>query len=258
MDWCRIGRTTCQELPDCKEDAYIASTRTASSRRRWSNWHWETEDAIRVRISEFCTVARSITDKSLAKKRRGKPFSVFYWFYWRRNSLPSGFPRSFTRNPVHPSLHDNVVIPNDFFKYINHVGCYINLHSIIDSGSIAGGRNSSREGQTVFFTAVDPMAMRRHEQTEFDLTKPRFAQRKGLKFFQTRSCATILCDTLTSISIERVVSTKTQEVLHTKTYRSPPFKDNWQKDWKTDAAAAPNPSNWNEETNWQIRAKPLP
>ena len=83
------------------------------------------------------------------------------------------FELSFRKNPVDPFLQDNVLIPNDLFKYINHVGCYINLHSIIDSGTIAGGRNSSREGETVFFTAVDPMAMRHHEQKEFDLTKPR-------------------------------------------------------------------------------------
>ena len=33
------------------------------------------------------------------------------------------------RNLLDPSLHDNVVIPNDFFEYIYHIGCAINLHS---------------------------------------------------------------------------------------------------------------------------------
>ena len=37
-----------------------------------------------------------------------------------------------------PSLQDNVLIPDDFFKYIYHVGCVINLHSIINSGLIPG------------------------------------------------------------------------------------------------------------------------
>ena len=78
-------------------------------------------------------------------------------------------------NPVDPSLQDNVLIPNDFFKYICHVGCIINMHYIIASGLRAGGRNAIRKRQTVFFTAVDPMAMRRHEHNEFDLTKPRLA-----------------------------------------------------------------------------------
>ena len=38
------------------------------------------------------------------------------------------------RNLIDPSLQDNVLIPNDFFKYIYHVGCAINLHSIINQG----------------------------------------------------------------------------------------------------------------------------
>ena len=44
------------------------------------------------------------------------------------------------RNLVDPSLRDNFVIPDGFFKYIYHVGCAINLHSIISSGLILGGQ----------------------------------------------------------------------------------------------------------------------
>ena len=40
------------------------------------------------------------------------------------------------RNLIDPSFHDIVLIPDDFFKYIYHVGCAINLHSIINSGLI--------------------------------------------------------------------------------------------------------------------------
>ena len=35
---------------------------------------------------------------------------------------------------IDPTLQDNVIIPDGFFKYISHVGCAINLHSIINSG----------------------------------------------------------------------------------------------------------------------------
>ena len=35
-----------------------------------------------------------------------------------------------------------------------HIGCAVSLHSITNSGLIPGGQNSSRERQTVFFTAV--------------------------------------------------------------------------------------------------------
>ena len=44
------------------------------------------------------------------------------------------------RNLIDPTLQDNVVIPDCFFKYIYHVGCAINLHSIINSGLIPGGQ----------------------------------------------------------------------------------------------------------------------
>ena len=54
------------------------------------------------------------------------------------------------RNLIAPSLKDNVVIPDGFFKYIYHVGCAINLHSIINSELIPGGQILSNR-QTLFF-----------------------------------------------------------------------------------------------------------
>ena len=46
------------------------------------------------------------------------------------------------------------------------------MHSIIGSGLIVGGKNASRDRQTVFCAAVNPLATHYHEQKEFDLTKP--------------------------------------------------------------------------------------
>ena len=60
------------------------------------------------------------------------------------------------RNPIDPSLQDNVLIPGDFFEYICHVGCAINLHSFINSGLIPGGQILSKR-QTIFFLPVNPM-----------------------------------------------------------------------------------------------------
>ena len=60
------------------------------------------------------------------------------------------------RNLIDPSLQDNVLIPDNFFKYIYHVGCAINVHSIINSGLIPGGQNLSKR-QTIFFLLVNPM-----------------------------------------------------------------------------------------------------
>ena len=121
------------------------------------------------------------------------------------------------RNLIDPTLQDNVLNPNNFFQYIYHVGCAINLHSIIKSGLIPGGQNLSNR-QTVFFPLVDPMDKNHEDPDTIDLSVPRHAQylkkawkrhqdavfrvdihlamRKGLKFFQTRSKAIILHETL--------------------------------------------------------------
>ena len=59
------------------------------------------------------------------------------------------------RNLIDPTLHDNVIIPDEYFKYICHVWWAINLHSINNSG-LPGGQISSKK-QTVFFLLVDYM-----------------------------------------------------------------------------------------------------
>ena len=58
------------------------------------------------------------------------------------------------RNPIDPTQQDNVLILDNFFENISHIGCAINLHSIMNSGLIP--RGSGRERQTVFLTAVNP------------------------------------------------------------------------------------------------------
>ena len=104
-------------------------------------------------------------------------------------------------------------------------------------GLIPGGQISSRERQTVFSTAVNPMNKDHKDPHELDLTKPRLAsdkqkwkrqqdnvywvdihlaQRKGLKFYQTRCNAIILYDTPPTIS----------------------FKDNWMKKLDSEVAGS--------------------
>ena len=146
------------------------------------------------------------------------------------------------RNLIDPSLQDNVVIPSGFFQYIYHIGCGFNLHSIINSGLILGGQNSSKR-QTVFFLPVDPRDKSHKDPDEIDLNVPRRAQylhnawkrhqdavywvdidlaiQKGLKFYQTRSNAIILQDTLPAHCIPKVVRLKTGEVLYEKVCMSP-------------------------------------
>ena len=130
------------------------------------------------------------------------------------------------RNLIDPSLQDNVLIPDGFFRYIYHVGCAINLHSIINSGLIPGGQILSNR-QTVFFLLVDPMDKNHKDPDTIDLNEPCHAQymhkawkkhqntvywvdtnhalKKGLKFYQTRSNAIILHETLPAYCIPKVV-----------------------------------------------------
>ena len=82
------------------------------------------------------------------------------------------------RNSIDPTLQDNGLIPDNFFECIYHIGCAMNLHSITNSGLIAGGQNSSKERQTVFLSAVNPMNKNYKEPQAFDLTKPRLASHK--------------------------------------------------------------------------------
>ena len=61
------------------------------------------------------------------------------------------------RNLIDPSLQDRQCCYSEqLFQHIYHIGCAFNLHSIINSGLIPGGQNSSKR-QTVFFLPVDPM-----------------------------------------------------------------------------------------------------
>ena len=171
------------------------------------------------------------------------------------------------RNPIDPSLQDNVLIPNNFFEYIYHIGCAVSLHSITNSGFTAGGQNSSKERQTVFFTAVNPMNKNHKDLQELDLTKPRLssykrkwkvhqdtvywvdkqlAHRKGLKFKQTRSNAVILYDTLPAYCISNTIVMKSEEIIYQKVYvspRPPPtisYIDTWTCDLDSDVARSSN------------------
>ena len=70
-----------------------------------------------------------------------------------------------------PSLPDNVVIQNNFFQYIYHVGCAFTLHSFISLGLIPGGQSSSKR-QTVFFLLVDPMDKSHKDPDVIDMSVP--------------------------------------------------------------------------------------
>ena len=167
------------------------------------------------------------------------------------------------RNLIDPSLQDNVLFPDDFFEYIYQVGCAISFHSIINSGLIPGGQNLSKR-QTVFFLLVNPVNKEHKDPETVDLKAPRLAQylqtawkkhqntvywvdirlaqKKGLKFYQTRSNAIILYKALPACCIPQAVKMETGEIIYEKVYESPrpppkiSLRNNWMKELGSEVA----------------------
>ena len=106
------------------------------------------------------------------------------------------------------------------------------------------------------FVLFDPMDKNHKDPDTIDLNVPRHAQsmqkawkrhqdavywvdinlamRKGLKFYQTRSNAFILHETLPACCVPKVVGMETGEVIYEKVYMSPrpPRKISLKHDWK--------------------------
>ena len=118
----------------------------------------------------------------------------------------------------------------------------------------------------MFFTSVDPMNKEHRDPNDVDLEAPRlawynqkkwtihqdtvfwvdtkFAQQKAYKFYQTRSNATILHDTLPAYCIPKAIMMETGEIIYEKVYASlrlPPkvsFKDNRMKELDSEVAGS--------------------
>ena len=121
--------------------------------------------------------------------------------------------------------------------------------------------------QTVFFLPVDPMDKEHKDPDTIDLVARRLAQyihktwkkhqntvywvdinlalKKGLKFYQTRSNAIILHETLPAYCIPKVVRMETGEVIYEKVYASPrppskiSLKHDWMKELGSEVARQP-------------------
>ena len=72
-------------------------------------------------------------------------------------------------------LQDNVIIHRGLFQHIYHIGCAFNLHSIINSGLILGGQDSSKR-QTIFFLPSDPRDKDHQDPEHSDFSIPRRAR----------------------------------------------------------------------------------
>ena len=145
------------------------------------------------------------------------------------------------RNLIDLPLQDNVLIPHDFFEYIYHVGFAINLHSIINSGLIPGGKKFEQKTDTILFCLWIPCTknikiLRQLSTSKFGVLHNTCRQhgrnfktrcigstsdllkKKGLKFYQTRSNAIILYNTLPAYCIPKAIKMETGEFIYEKVY----------------------------------------
>ena len=107
-------------------------------------------------------------------------------------------------------------------------------------------------------------AWKKHQNTVF-WVDIRLAQKKGLKFHQTRSNAIIFYNTLSVCCIPKAINMETGEIKYEKVYESPrpppniPFRDNWMKELGLEVAGQaessqptqpkiPNPTAQNKAT----------
>ena len=144
---------------------------------------------------------------------------------------------------IDPGLQDNVLLPKRFTEYICHVGNVSEMHFIIRSGLIPGEHRLKRGSQSVFFTKVNLVEDNCMEESLCDLTNPRIGpykniwkphqirkigavwnslkRERGLQFYQTRSHAIVLYNTLLAACIEKVACIKTQDELYQKVRLTP-------------------------------------
>ena len=84
-------------------------------------------------------------------------------------------------------------------------------------------------------------AWRKHQNTVY-WVDIRLAQKKGIKFYQTRSNAIILYNALPAYCIPKATKMETGEIIYEKLYKSPrpppkiSFKDNWRTELGSEVA----------------------
>ena len=211
MDWHWTRSSIRSSIPSGKKTKQSSSARRITSRSGWSDRNLETErwssEQIWVEHSQHWSDASSGRARWQEAEATRKDFNILLTRQDKKSFIFELFKVIQDAIPLILHFRTMCQFRTIFFEYTYHIGCAVSLHSITNSGLIAGGQNSSRERQTVFFTAVNPMDKEHRDPHELDLTKPRLAsykqqwrrhqdtvywvdiqlvQRKGLKFYQTR------------------------------------------------------------------------
>ena len=124
-------------------------------------------------------------------------------------------------NAIDPELQDNVLVQEGFTEYIYRVGNASELYSVIRNGLIPGETRLKRGRHAVLFTTVNPMedenglggdSMPLDEAEDRSIPELgnafkntvlwcnlKLAQESALQFYQTRSHAIVLYNTLPAV-----------------------------------------------------------
>ena len=171
------------------------------------------------------------------------------------------------RNPIDPSFRGNALIPKKILRvHLSHRMC--NQFTLHHKFRFDSGRTKFKQGKTdsILYGCESRGQGYHKDPHELDLTKPRLAsykqkkwnrhqdtvywvqkqlaQRKGLKFYQTRCNAIILYDTLPAYCISKVVVMESGEIKNEKVFvspRPPPtisFKDKSMKELDSEVAGS--------------------
>ena len=144
--------------PSVKTTEYSSSSWWSTSRRRWSDWIQEIKGWSSERIRVLSVLVWWCLEEYDCKTRREnkKRFQQCTDQFKTRNSFSPSSSRSFRTQSHWSFTTGQCTNSGQLSEYTYHIGCAINLHSIMNSGLIGGrGQNSSRERQTVFFSACE-------------------------------------------------------------------------------------------------------
>ena len=142
LDWCWTMRIFTLWLCSIEEiDPSSSSWKSSTSSRWWSSWTMTMllENFLTFNVQKtihvlWSLVWRQMEETHQQEEEEQEKIPVIS----QTNLVSPSSSRQSGCNFIDPTLQDNVILQSNFFQFISHVGCALNLHSIINSGLIPG------------------------------------------------------------------------------------------------------------------------
>ena len=208
-------------------------------------------------MAPYLLVSGLVDRRSVKRWTEENVSILFETKLFRKTTVPSSHSRSFRKSSFWKCSYRSCIagqcsVTTGVYQVFYHVGNGKELRSIVRNGLVPGGFSTKTGRQAVCFTVVNPMDDEQGSRETFcDLSKARIepykntwkplqdtecwcnlmlAQGGGLQFYQTRSHAVILCDTLPAECSEKAICMKTKDQLHQRESARPRvvLRANWQ------------------------------